>query len=66
MFFIDIVMNFRTTFFNSRTGEEIIDKKMISKHYLLGQFIIDILSTVPVDAIYKLFFVNIEDSGNNL
>lgn len=26
MFFIDIVMNFRTTYFNARTGEEIIDK----------------------------------------
>ena len=36
MFFIDIIMNFRTTYFNSKTGEEIIDKSQILKHYLLG------------------------------
>lgn len=26
LFFIDIVMNFRTTYFNDRTGEEILNK----------------------------------------
>ena len=62
LFFLDIVMNFRTTYFDSSTGEEIIDKKMITKHYLFGQFIIDLLSTVPFDVVYQLFMTNTEDS----
>ena len=53
MFFVDIVMNFRTTYFNPRTGEEIIEKHRISKHYLQGQFIIDLLSTIPFDLVYE-------------
>ena len=52
LFCIDIVMNFRTTYFNSRTGEEIIEKAMIVKNYLTAHFIIDLLSTIPFDLIY--------------
>lgn len=29
MFFLDIVMNFRTSYFNSKTGEEVIEQKLI-------------------------------------
>ena len=32
-FFTDIVINFRTTFISSVTGEEIYDSKDIAKHY---------------------------------
>ena len=66
MFFIDIVMNFRTTYFNPRTGEEIIDKKMIVMNYLSGHFIIDLLSTIPFDLIYDTMFSNEKQSANRL
>lgn len=66
MFFIDIIMNFRTTYFNSRTGEEVIEKAKISKHYLQGQFIIDVLSTIPFDTLYEWFFMSSGESTNNL
>ena len=66
MFFLDILMNFRTTYFHSQTGEEIIDKTLITRHYLFGQFIIDLLSTVPFDTVYQIFMTNTEDSQNNL
>ena len=40
---------------------------MIVKHYLKGQFTIDLFSTIPFDLIYKAFILNEnEDSGNNL
>ena len=57
MFFVDIVMNFRTTYFNPRTGEEIIQKDLIKRNYLCGQFIIDLFSTIPFDVIYEVIFM---------
>ena len=60
MFFVDIVMNFRTTYFNAKTGVEIIDKQSIIKNYLLGSFIIDLLSTIPFDVLYDII-LNIEN-----
>ena len=56
MFFFDIVMNFRTTYFNRRTGVEIMEKPLIVKNYLKGAFIIDLLSTIPFDIIYDVYY----------
>ena len=68
MFFVDIIMNFRTTFFNSRTGEEIIDKHKIVRNYVFGSFAIDLLSTIPFDLVYQVFMVseNDDDQAQNL
>lgn len=46
LFLIDIVISFRTSYFNSE-GEEVKDLKMIAKRYLKGMFIIDLLSSIP-------------------
>jgi hypothetical protein len=47
IFFIDILLNFRTSFYNSR-GEEIYSPKLIAKDYVLSsRFIIDVLSFIP-------------------
>ena len=35
-FFIDIIVSFRTTYINERTGAEVRDVKMIGRHYLRG------------------------------
>ena len=49
-------MNFRTSYVNRLTGEEIVEIKKIQKNYLMGQFIIDLLSTVPFDLVFSTFF----------
>ena len=50
VFVLDMVINFRTTFVNTRTGDEIWDPRMIAKRYLLGgRFIIDFLSAFPLE-----------------
>ena len=46
MFLIDIVLGFRTTFFDA-IGTEIRDPKQIASNYLRGMFIVDLLSSIP-------------------
>lgn len=49
-FFIDMFINFRTTYISSKTGEEIYDSKLIAKRYILGgRFFLDFLSSIPFD-----------------
>ena len=55
-FFLDILVSFRTTYINERTGAEVKDVKMISRYYLRGQFTIDILATVPFDSLAEWMF----------
>jgi len=48
VFWIDIILNFRTSFVDSLTGEEVLDPVLISKKYLSEpRFYIDVLSTIP-------------------
>jgi hypothetical protein len=54
IFFIDLIFNFRTTYFSVRTGEEIINSKKIAINYLRNSFCIDLLSTIPFDVIIGL------------
>ena len=50
LFMVDIVVSFRTTFINTKTGDEIWNPKMIGKRYVLGgRFWIDLLSSIPMD-----------------
>lgn len=54
-FFIDMVVNFRTTFYDIQTGDEIFDSKRTFMAYFKGRFFIDLLSTVPFDNIVSIF-----------
>jgi len=57
-FLVDILINFRTTYINQSTGDEISEPKMIAKHYVLGpRFWIDVVSTIPFDKIYSSGFL---------
>ena len=56
IFFIDILVSFRTTYINERTGAEVRDVKLISQYYLRGQFTIDLLATVPFDTLGEAIF----------
>lgn len=51
MFLLDIFINFRTSFINQYTGEEVLYLCDIAKSYLSGRFWIDLLATIPFDLI---------------
>jgi hypothetical protein len=49
-FFVDLIINFRTTYISNKTGEEITDTWLIAKKYVIeGTFVIDLLSSIPFD-----------------
>jgi len=50
-FFIDMLVAFRTTFYDPITGEEIYSPKRSAILYLKGSFFIDFISTIPFDTI---------------
>jgi CRP-like cAMP-binding protein len=55
VFTIDIVLNFRTTYIDHTTGDEVSDPHKIAKHYVKsGHFFLDILATVPFDVLIGL------------
>lgn len=52
IFIFDIGVNFRTTYINTKTGNEIYNSKRIAKKYVLGgKFWIDLISSIPFDNI---------------
>ena len=53
-FFLDVLLTFRTTFYDPNSGDEIFEKKKVVINYLKGRFTIDILSTVPFDNIARV------------
>jgi len=55
IFLLDIVVNFRTTFYDIETGDEVFDAKRTGRKYLKSRFTIDLLSTIPFDNIALIF-----------
>jgi hypothetical protein len=53
IFGIDILINFRTTYQNNLTGDEVSEPKEIAKNYLMGRFWIDFFSTIPFELFVK-------------
>lgn len=53
VFFMDILVGFNTSYINVASGDEIYGHKMIAYNYVFkGTFMIDILSTFPLDKIF--------------
>ena len=46
LFFLDILLQFRTTYF-SVEGMEVKDMKLIALRYMKGMFFIDVIATIP-------------------
>ena len=65
IFLLDLIINFRTTFVNSMTGDEIFCSSAIAVNYLSGKFLVDLISTIPFDIILKLFFKNIDEENSD-
>jgi len=63
LFMIDVFINFRTSFINSKTGEEVFNVKIIARNYLKGRFWIDILASLPLDIVSLVF---LPSSGNTI
>jgi hypothetical protein len=55
VFLCDIFVQFRTTHHDLETGDECFDTKLIARKYLSSRFTIDLLSTIPLDNIAKMF-----------
>lgn len=54
IFAVDLIVNFRTTYFDIILGEEIVEGKKIFINYLSTfRFWIDLISTVPWDLLLK-------------
>lgn len=58
-FFLDIILNFNTTYQDSKTGEEMTSRCDIFSNYVTTMFLLDILATVPI---YEMFCLIL--SGN--
>lgn len=50
LFFFDLLLNFRTTFVNEQRLE-VWDWRLIAKHYLKTWFLLDLVSSVPLEPI---------------
>lgn len=60
-FAIDIVIAFRTTFINAKTGFEVVEGSKIALNYILtGRFFIDLAASIPFEEVYTLF---VDDKG---
>jgi len=59
MFVIDMVINFRTTYFNAEQ-ELVLDKKTIALRYIRTWFPIDLVAVIP----FELFFLMFGASGS--
>jgi hypothetical protein len=60
-FALDLLLNFRTTFVNSKTGFEISDwKKVAINYFITGRFFIDLGASIPLD-----LFLNSESTSSN-
>ena len=50
IFFVDIIVIFRTSYVNNMTGDEIYSPSLIAKNYLFSsRFVLDFLSSLPFD-----------------
>lgn len=55
LFGLDIVMNFRTGFRDSKTDELILNPKTIAINYMYGRFWVDFFASLPLESIVLLF-----------
>ncbi|XP_041110487.1 potassium/sodium hyperpolarization-activated cyclic nucleotide-gated channel 1-like [Polyodon spathula] len=54
IFLVDLVMNFRTGIVIEESSEIILDPKVIKMNYLKSWFVVDFLSSIPVDYIFLI------------
>lgn len=67
-FSLDIVIAFRTTYINNKTGFEVVEGKKIAWNYIIqGRFFIDLAASIPFENLYLLFAdIDQSDQSSNL
>lgn len=65
LFFLDVIVNFRTTYIDEKTSEEIFEPCMIAQQYLKGRFWVDIIASIPFDNIAE-FIIQSDDNSTAL
>lgn len=60
VFVLDVIINFRTTYLDPDTREEITDKGKIAAHYMRTWFFPDLVSSVPLVTIITVIGGNID------
>jgi hypothetical protein len=64
-FMIDILINFRTIYFDPKTELAVTDDKKIALNYILrGRFFIDIIASLPVAEIYAALASSTSSNNN--
>ncbi|XP_029475934.1 uncharacterized protein LOC115100951 [Rhinatrema bivittatum] len=54
VFLFDLIMNFRTGIVNEDSSEIILDPQVIKMNYLKSWFVVDFISSIPVDYIFLI------------
>lgn len=50
MYVLDVLVTFRLTYIDSRTGDEISDSRKVIRHYFLsGAFVVDVIAAIPIE-----------------
>lgn len=52
VFAFDIIINFRTTYIEEKTGYEVVKPRIIARNYVRSRFVIDLLATIPFDTVF--------------
>ena len=56
IFFVDILVSFRTSYINPRTGAEVLNIKYVAQNYIKTSFTVDLLATIPFDTVGQASF----------
>jgi len=51
LFVLDILIAFRTTYYDLETGDEIFQSNLVISAYVKSRFFVDLISTIPIDTI---------------
>ena len=63
IFLFDIFINFRTVYYNTTTGEAVINPKTLAINYLCSpRIFIDILASMPIE----LIFIFLDQTANGI
>ncbi|CDW86569.1 voltage-gated ion channel superfamily [Stylonychia lemnae] len=66
-FAFDILVNFRSVYYDSKNEIYITNGKLIALNYLLkGRFVIDLLASLPIEEIFQLLSSSVQFSKSNL
>ena len=56
LFFVDILINFRYSYINGKTGEEVRRGLPVAWNYIRTRFFVDLLATIPFDTFAGFVF----------